>query len=182
MKAVIYLFTPQETDLMNRKATRTFLARAGAGRMFWETPEDDDVSYSIPFANFATMTKLLHLAYNNKLNFEKYGKATCKGFESAKENRRCLRIQLDECIPEYDPRRHANYIGKGDLDDGFSDESIGSLTLMDADFDSKVRKMFFSNFFDAGVIISKMYSKAVHSRVPLELSTAYEYLCGNKDV
>ena len=134
MKAVIYLFVPTEIDLIDRKKTRTFLAVPGAGRMFWETEDEADVSYSIPFANFATLIKFLHLAANGELNFENYDKVTCKGFEHTKESRRCLRIQLKDCNPQYDPRRHANYIGKGNLDDGFdTDKTIGSLILVDDD-------------------------------------------------
>lgn len=168
MKAVIYLFAPKESDLKERAACRCFMANAGAGRLFWET-EVDGVSYSIPFANFASMINLLHLAAGDHSNLAKYLGVTCKEFEGRKmDDRRCLRIKLESVDPRYSPRRFAHMNGQDISNDHFNDETVGSITLMDADLDYKFKKLYFDNFFEAGIAISKVYAAEVYKRIPLQ--------------
>lgn len=172
MKAVIYLFAPRASDMQDRKSVREFLASSGTGRMFWELPAEDgeqtSKTKSIPFSDVPTLVQLVKLGSTNDSDFAKYLEVSCKDFTAkAIKERRCLRIKLESVNPRYSPRRFAHMNGREIPRDNFSDKTIGSIELMDADYTYKFKKLYFGDYLELGVAISKVYAAEVYARIPL---------------
>lgn len=175
IKGTIYLFAPMEKDLANRKDLREHLSRPTAGRLFLEVAEKISITASIPFSSISHLMQIL-----DKVRLDDYpvfSKKLVPAFngtsEKELEKRRCLRISIEDINAPTDSMRYASYLGKKGNEyikySFFSLNSTGKMTLLDAAVDYKYRKMYFTDFFDAGVKLSKAFSAEVAKRIPLEM-------------
>lgn len=172
IKGLVYLFTPLKKDFNDLKSLREHLVRPTAGRLFLQKEQEDKL-YSIPFSS---ITKLIQILY--KVHLDDYD-FTCKTVdifvgtlgEETKFDRRCLRISIEGIDAGTDPLRYAEYAGKLATSrkkfSDFSLSSIGLLTSLDLNVDDKHHKLYFTDFFDAGIKLNKMFSAEVAKRIPL---------------
>ncbi len=170
IKGTIYLFAPMEKDLENHKDLREHLSRPTSGRLFLEATEGFYASF--PFSSISKLTQILHQVRLGEL--EPLTKKLVSAFNGTKEleKRRCLRISIEDINPEHDPMKYVNYAGGKVVSRAkyydFSLDSTGVLKLLDADLDYKYGKMYFTDFFDAGVKLAKAFAAEVNSRISLE--------------
>ena len=171
ISAMAYVFTAMNSDMDNRKKLRGWLAYPGCGRLFLDITVSDvnkPKQYSIPFCSISQLVATLHSVRNDTADFSKFmvlnGNHDLVSRKMAK--RRCLKIKIDDCNPEFDPMRYVQYLGKSAGLCGFGSTSTGKLTLVDYDSSYKYQLMYFDDFFAAGVLLAKMCSKEIVTRIP----------------
>ncbi len=172
IEGLIYLFAPLESDLEDRAKVREHFARSTAGRLFLKKSESE--SWSIPFGSVTQLIRILnlvsHMTDTTALDYNVEPAAYEQSLMI--DVRRCLRIRIQDINAEIDPLRYAAYLGVEGISlaarSDFNSDSIGLLTLLDADSDYKYHKLHFEDFFDAGIKIDKMFAAEVYRRIPVE--------------
>ena len=158
MKAVIYIYTPHSSDMQNREQVRRYLSRTGQAALQFVAQDGSELAYSTSVPHFGSMVKLLSAVSKNEVDLteKKYQQVPLGKFGDGKktDDRRCLRILIEDVNPQYDPRRFAAYLPENSsLDDHFGQRTIGSVEVVDADPDYKYKKTYFDSDLDLGDIL-----------------------------
>lgn len=178
LEGVIYFYCPKESDFKDRAELREHLIRSTAGRVFLQTEENHQ--WTIPFGSITKLISILNKVRTAKvddsrpdgLDFTTEDKSFDEGRCKPKDDRRCLRISIRDVDAAADPLCHAHYLGQEGLDrqkaSKFCSKSTGQFTLLDSEKDYKYRFTYFTDMFDAGIQLDKIFSREVAKRIPIE--------------
>jgi len=174
LEGVIYFYCPKESDLKDRDLFREHLVRPTAGRVFLQINEER--RWTIPFGSTTHLISILNDVRRNdptNLDFTPENQNFKDSRSKPKDDRRCLRVSIKDADAATDPMRNAHYrMGKqgrdAQKDQNFTCESTGQFILLDKDRDYKYRYTYFTDMFDAGIQLDKIFSREVAKRIPVE--------------
>lgn len=175
IEGTIYIFAPLDLDITNRnrEQLREHLIRPQAGRLFLGRTET--TQWTIPFHNICHLVQILNEFHNYIGNGDNISYAVESGNYSKTfniDNRRCIRIRIKDADPQTDPSKYSSYLSSNVQErvrrSEFSSRSIGMFVTLDTDEDYKYHKLYFTDFFDAGVKLNKIFSSQVAKRIPVE--------------
>jgi hypothetical protein len=172
IEGTIYFFAPLEKDFNSRDDLREHLARPTAGRLFLKKNEKEQ--WTIPFGSITHLVSILNDVNSNEISDLDFTIDGNKPYEETFniKDRRCFRVKIQSVNPNNEPLKYAGYLGglaKEKLKcSELSDSSIGVLIQLDIDEDNKYYKMYFNDFFDAGVKLDRMFTVEVRKRILTE--------------
>ena len=181
LDGVIYFYCPKESDFKDRDILREHLVRPTTGRVFIQINEEHQ--WTIPFGSTTQLISILiDIRRNDPSNLdftpEKQNFAETKKGRIL-EDRRCLRISIVDVDAATDPLCHAHYLGQEGLDaqkiQNFTCKSTGQFILLDSDKDYKYRYTYFTDMFDAGIQLDKIFSREVAKRIPVSETVNIPY-------
>lgn len=171
LNGTIYFYAPKESDLEDRDILREHLCRPTAGRVFLQV--DEDHQWTIPFGSTTQLVGILNkvrMSENANLDFSSEKRSVVKKDRTIAD-RRCLRIEVKDADPRHDPSKYGHLLDKKRQNkikrSMFAQDSTGVFIQLDCDEDYKYKKMYFTDMFDAGTKLDKMFSGGVAKRIPV---------------